>query len=94
MLSLVEDHVVPPSPLEGICILQHKLVRCDDHIKTVVSHPATSLCFSLLDVTIVGQDLEARQELLELHLPVEHDRSRNDNQMRTPDFVCCGKVSE
>ena len=47
--------------------------------------PAVALGLALLGRAVVGQQLEGGRPLLKLHLPVQHDRCRHDNQVRPPD---------
>lgn len=46
--------------------------------------PALALGRPLLDAAIVGEQLEGGAPLLELHLPVQHDRGWHHHQVRTP----------
>ncbi len=91
-MGLVEDHVVPTSPPEHLLVLEHHLVRGDADIPDVVVGPALSLALAFLLVAVVREDLEAGAPLLEFHLPVEHDAGRDDDQMRSPDFMLASKM--
>ena len=42
------------------------------------------LQLALLGAAVVGQQLEGRAPLLELHFPVQHDRSWDHNEVRPP----------
>ena len=43
-----------------------------------------SLSLSLLERAEVGENLDGWTPLLELHLPVQHDAGRYDDQVRPP----------
>lgn len=53
-----------------------------------------SLLSSFLGGAEVGEDLERRAPLLELDFPVEDDRGRNDDEVRTPNGVFAGEICE
>ncbi len=46
--------------------------------------PAVALGLTLLGTAEVGEQLEGWAPLLELHLPVQHDRCGDHNQVGTP----------
>ena len=46
--------------------------------------PAVALGLALLGAAKVGEQLESRAPLLELHLPVQHDRCGDHDQVGTP----------
>ena len=55
--------------------------------------PSYSKLLSTLGVAVIGKNLETRQELLELHLPIEQHACRDYNEMRSPDPTVTGKMS-
>lgn len=73
-MRLIENHVVPGLASEDMLISQDDLIRGDADMEAVGRIPAFSFLLSLSLVAVVGKDLEAGQELLELHFPVEHLR--------------------
>lgn len=94
IVGLVQDHIYPALPSKDVLIGKHDLVRCDAHLPSMLGMPTNPLLLPLLLVAVVGEDLKTGKELLELHLPIEDDRSRNDNEVLTPyAFVAC-KMTE
>ena len=87
IMRFVEDHVVPSASLEYLLVLQDQLIRGDEYVPTRVVHPAFSFLSPFLLVPVVGHDLETRTPLFKLHLPVEDDTCRDDDQMRAPDLI-------
>ena len=59
-------------------------IRGDADIKGVFVVPASSQFFPPLRSTVVGKQLEPREEFLEFHLPIEQDAGWDDNEVRTP----------
>lgn len=89
-MRLVQDHVNPTLPPKYVLVGKDDLIRCDADLPGVLGVPPNTLIFPFLLVAIVCQDLHAWKELLELHLPVQDDRRRDDNQVLSPDaFVAC-----
>ncbi len=52
--------------------------------------PYHSFLLPLFLRPIIGEDLESRTPLLELHLPVEHDTGGDHYKVRPPDAVFAG----
>lgn len=75
---------MPISSLEGDLILKNELVGGDADVPQVGVIPAFPLFRSLFSAAVVGEDLETRRPLLELHLPIEHNTGRDDNEMGAP----------
>ncbi len=89
-MSLVEDKIVPRFAFEDMGITTCKGVRGDTDVECMAIVPAHSKLLASFRVPVVAENPKARQELLELHLPVENDASRNNNQMRPPNSpVAC-----
>jgi hypothetical protein len=84
VVSFVEDEVVPRFASEDVLIGEDELVRSDADVEGVLGVPSLSLLLSLLLSSVVHHELEPRQELAELHLPIEHNTRRNDDEVRTP----------
>jgi len=63
-------------------------------VERVFRIPPASLLLALLLRAVVGDDLEAGKELLELHGPIEHDAGGYDDEVRTPLPLIAGEVSE
>ena len=84
-MRFVEDHVVPRFAFENLCVPPCKTVRRDTDVELVPIIPTLSELLTTFRGPVVAQNLEAREELLELHLPVEQHASRHDDQVRTPD---------
>lgn len=82
--NLVENEVFPLFASEGDMILYDKLVTGDAKVKCIRLRPADTFKFALLLRAVVGEDLEPRTPLLQLHLPVEHDTGGHHNQVRPP----------
>ena len=93
-MRLVEDHVVPRFAFENLCVPTCKTVRRDTDVELVPIIPTLSELLTTFRGPVVTQNLEAREELLELHFPVEKDTGRHNDEMRTPDASVAGKVSE
>lgn len=53
-----------------------------------------SLLLPLLEGAKIGEDLEGGAPLLELKLPVQHDRSRYNDEMRAPIALFTGQVRQ
>ena len=69
---------------------QNNLVGCDAHLPGIFGVPAFTLFLAFFLVAIVGEDLETGEKLFEFHFPVENDRSRDDDEMLTPNtLVAC-----
>ena len=84
VMCFVEDEVYPWLAPKNVLICQHKLVRRDAHVKAVGCVPTYTLRFALFLRTVVRKDFETRQELFELHLPVEHHTRGCHDQVGTP----------
>lgn len=84
VVSFVEDEVVPRFASEDVLIGEDELVRSDADVEGVLGVPSLSLLLSLLLSSVVHHELEPRQELAELHLPIEHDTRWDDDEVRTP----------
>lgn len=78
---------MPIATLEDGGILNYKLVGGDADVPEVIVEPAFALLLTFFARTIVGENLEARRPFFELHLPVEDDGCRDDDEMRTPYFL-------
>ncbi len=64
--------------------LKHEGVRGDADVESVGLAPAVALGLALLGAAKVGEQFEGWAPLLELHLPVQHDRCGDHNQVGTP----------
>lgn len=93
-MRLVENHVNPALPPKDVLIGQDDLVGSDTHLPGVLGMPPDSLLFPLLLVPVIGQDLHAGKKLLELHLPVEDNRCRNDDEVLTPYAFVASEMTE
>lgn len=91
-MRLVQDHIIPRLALEHMRIPARERVRCYAHVEVVLVVPPLSQLLAPLGVPVVAQDFEARQELFELHLPVEQYASGHDDEMRTPDPTIAGEM--
>ena len=69
-------------------------VRRDARVEVVLVVPALSELLALLRVPVVAEHLEAGQELLELHFPVEEHARRDDDEMRTPDTAVAREMGK
>ena len=94
VLSLIQNHVIPLFAPKDKMVLNHQLVGRDAHMEGVVLTPALPLEFALLLSAEVRKNLETRAPSLELHLPVDHDRRRHDDQVRSPDASVARKRGE
>jgi hypothetical protein len=71
-------------------ILDHELVRSDAHVKRILFAPAVSLELALFLGAEVSQYLQGWAPSLELHFPVDNNRSGYDNEVRSPDTLIAG----
>ena len=69
-------------------------IRSHTDIEGILIIPPLPELFATFRIAVVAKDLEARQKLLELHLPVQQDASRHDDEMRTPDTTITGEMRE
>ena len=86
-MRFIEDHVVPSASLEYLLVLQDQLIRGDEYVPTRVVHPTFPFLSPFLLVSVVSHDLKTRTPLFELHLPIQDNTRRDDDQMRAPDFL-------
>jgi len=56
--------------------------------------PTSSLQLPLLDAAVIRENLEPRTPFQKFHLPVEHDRRGDNNQVRSPILLFTGKMSQ
>ena len=68
-------------------ILNDEFVRSDADMEGVDFRPSSPLQFSLLGTPEVSQDFETGAPPLEFHLPIQHHRSWDHDQVRTPDAL-------
>ena len=84
-----------PVPLpENLIVLNDQGVRGDPDVPFILVPPALALLFPLLLSTIIRQDLEAWEEFLEFHFPIEHDTCGHNDQVRAPCLVGDSEVSQ
>ena len=83
-VRLVEDEEVPLLAAEHFRVRQDEGVARDTHVETVGLGPPLPLGLALPGASVVGEDLERRAPLLELHLPVQHHGGRHDDQVWAP----------
>lgn len=55
--------------------------------------PSHTLLFAFFLVSVIGEYLHTRQELFELHLPIENNGGRNDDKVLTPNAFITSKVT-
>jgi hypothetical protein len=72
-VRLVQDQVPPFLAPKHLGVLKSEGVRGDAHVKAARARPPFALELALLGGAVIGEQLERRAPLLELHLPVEHD---------------------
>ena len=84
VLRLVEDEVLPLEPSEAAVILDDQLVAGDANVKGILLGPTLSLHPPILLRAVVDEHLEGGAPLLDLHLPVEHDRGGHHDQVGSP----------
>ena len=70
-MGFIEDHVIPRLALEHTLIPSGDRIRRNADVESVLVHPALTEILSFFSIAVVTEDLEARQELLELHLPIK-----------------------
>ena len=93
-MSFVKNHIVPWLALETPRVFTRQTVRRHADVEFVTTIPALSKFFASFGVTMITQDLEAGEELLELHLPVKKDTGWHDDEMRAPYAAVASKVSK
>lgn len=93
-VCLIEDHVVPRLALEYVRITAGEGIRGDADVEVGLIVPALSEFLPTLGGTVIGEDLEARKKLLELHFPVQENAGGHDNEVRSPYTAVAGQVSE
>lgn len=71
-MRLIQNHIMPRLATEHVLICQYELIGCHTDVELILGIPAFSFLFSFFDASVVSKDLEAGQELFELHLPVQH----------------------
>lgn len=59
-------------------------IRRDADVEMVFVIPSLAELLPALRVSMIAQYFEAGKKLLELHLPVEQDAGRYDNEVRPP----------
>lgn len=69
-------------PLEARGIVHGELIRRDAHVERIELCPTLSKFLPLLGVAIVRENLEPRQEALQLGLPVDDARRGYNDQVR------------
>ena len=94
VLRLVQNKIVPLLPPERERVLHRKLVTRDANVEGVELRPARPQLLPVLRAAVVRQNLEGRAKLLDLHLPVHEARRRHDDQVRAPNTLVGGEVSE
>lgn len=77
-LRLIEDHILPVQPMEGLFVGNCQLITGDDDVEGRVGRPRKLLlseeladCLSLLESSPVGQSFQRWTELFNFLLPVE-----------------------
>lgn len=85
---------MPPFASKDRLVCKNELIGCDDHVEGVFGIPPHTALFPFFDRAVVAKYLEPRQELFELHFPVEDDARRDDDQVRSPDSFVAGQVGE
>lgn len=93
-MGLVEDHVVPRLALKDVCITAGESIRGDADVEVRLVVPALSKLLPTLGGTVVSEDVEAGEKLLELHFPVEQDAGGYDDKVRAPDAAVASEVGE
>ena len=93
-MCFVEDHVVPSLALEDVRVARRERVRRDARVEVVLVVPPLAELLALLRVSVVAEHLEAGQELLELHLPVQEHARWDDDQVRSPDAAVAREVGK
>ena len=71
-------------------ILARKCVGCNTDVEVVFVKPATTELLTSLRRSVVAEYPEARQELLELHFPVEKNARWDDDEMWSPYATVAG----
>ena len=89
-MRFVEDHVVPRFAFENLCVPTCKTVRRDTDVELVPIIPTLSELLTTFRGPVVTQNLEAREELLELHFPVEKNARWDDDEMWSPYATVAG----
>lgn len=85
---------MPVSPFKGDLVLKYELIRCDTNVPQVIVEPTFPFLGALFPAPVVGENFETWCPFLELHLPVEHDTGRDNNEMRSPDALFTRKMSD
>ncbi len=78
------QHVTKACAMHATTDLKHKGVGGDADVESVGLAPSMALGLALLGAAKVGEQLEGWAPLLALHLPVQHDRCGDHNQVGTP----------
>ena len=73
-----------------MCVTTGQRIGGDADVEMVFVVPTLSKFLATLRVSMVAKDLETWQKLLELHLPVQEDTGRHDDQVRSPDTTITG----
>lgn len=65
-------------------VLDHQFVRRDAHMECIHFGPADAFLFAFFLCAVIGEYFEAGTPFLEFHLPIEHHRRWDNDQMRSP----------
>lgn len=83
-MGLIQNHVIPCFTLEYVCVSTGECIRSDANIKGVFAVPSHTKLLSTLGATMIGKNLETREEFFELHLPIKQHAGWDYDKMWSP----------
>jgi len=85
---------IPTLPLESKGVLNGKLVGGDYNVVPIRFGPPLSEFLSAFRGTVVTKHFHCWTKSLQLGLPIQNNRCRNNDKMRTPDSLISSQVSK
>ena len=93
-MGLVQDHIIPLPPSQDCCIPQGKGIGSDANVEVIFVVPPPPKLLSTLGATVIAEDLEPWEELLEFHFPIQDNARRNNDQVWAPYSSVRGEVGK
>src|SRR5208282_3802867 len=87
VMSLIENHVFPTFSTEYLLVVDDKLVRSNADMPCILFIPTFPFLLPLFCIAVISENFETWSPLLEFHLPIENDASRNNNEMWSPNML-------
>ena len=91
-MRFIKDHVIPRLSFEDVLVSTGQGVRGYTDVERILVVPTSPKLLSPLRSSMVAEKLEARKELLELHLPIEQNTCRDNDEMRSPNAAVASQV--